>query len=356
MWKQICLLLFVLNLLIIGYCQENRYIVKKGDSAGKIAQDHGISLDSLKSWNNLTGSNPVISIDQELWIVNPNVIQEESQEMAKVEGNPIETMKETEDESNKETVNPSVGASSQQAGRHGKNALDTNIPEPNPEEAPSSSYSWVWLLLCLVVGLALGVLLVYMLYVRKLKAELEHKENDLLRVKSSLYDEKASANTEMARLRSKIQSLEREKSSLFDENVSLGEEMDRLRAAQSCARENRIEDATSKTTNQIANQTSGSQMTLFADAIIDDCFVKVRETPNEDSIFILHQNGENSAAFEVYESAYNRVVANPSFLEGCEKQVIGESLQLEIISKGMAQKDFSNGKWKVINKLNVIIR
>ena len=191
---------------------------------------------------------------------------------------------------------------------------------------------------------------------KKIKAELNYKENELSRLNYNLTSEKTSAGSELSKLRIENRTLKQRNKDLDSENNSLREEIAQLITTQQREKEYRTERTIPVSTNMVSSETSGSLMFLYADAIIDDCFVKVRELPNEDSIFVLHLNGENSADFSIYKSAYQRVVANPSFLEGCEKQVLGDTMQLEIVSEGKAQRELSNGKWKVINKLNVIIR
>ena len=48
------------------------------------------------------------------------------------------------------------------------------------------------------------------------------------------------------------------------------------------------------------------------------------------------------------------MLANASYLEGCEKQIIGNS-SVEIVREGEAERAF-NGKWKVVSPLKVEIR
>ena len=150
--------------------------------------------------------------------------------------------------------------------------------------------------------------------------------------------------------------LSKENKRLFEENIALGEKMERLKGSQSRTYENKSSQTNDVFTSQVSSPTAGTSSTLYADAIIDDYFVKVRNVPNEDSLFVLHLNGENLADFVIYQPAYQRVIANPSFLTGCEKQILGDIMQLEILSEGKAQREVSTGKWKVVNKLNVIIK
>ena len=94
---------------------------------------------------------------------------------------------------------------------------------------------------------------------------------------------------------------------------------------------------------------------LYADAIIDGFFNKTKETPNEDTIFELRLQNSLCATFTVYHSAKQRIISNPSFLEGCNKQVLNNTQNVKTESKGTAQRQAADGKWKIIKKLNVII-
>ncbi|MDR0835053.1 MAG: hypothetical protein LBN11_00525 [Tannerella sp.] len=102
------------------------------------------------------------------------------------------------------------------------------------------------------------------------------------------------------------------------------------------------------------NNEQQTATTLYADAITDGYFSRVKETPNEDSVFEVHLQNAQTATFTVYQSAYQRIIANPSFLEGCDKQVLNSAQTVEIVSKGTAQKQM-DGKWQITKKLNVII-
>jgi hypothetical protein len=101
--------------------------------------------------------------------------------------------------------------------------------------------------------------------------------------------------------------------------------------------------------NDVRNAT-----TLYADSIFDDFFNKTSEMPNEDTVFELHLPNAQNATFTIYLPAKRRIIANPAFLEGCEKQVLINGQDVKVIDEGTAQQQ-ANGKWKIIKKLNVII-
>lgn len=350
MKRNVCFLAFVFFLVFTGYGQRTLYTVKKGDTPKKIARDHNITVSDFYKWNGLSPDNYII-IGKEYIVEAPQIIEEsqDSQEqnepfIEEKEGEMFDGLVPKQELESIQTSEPKPKG--------------TGVNGNHEEEKLSSSFSWVWLLLGILFGAVLGVFLFNVLYVKKIIEEQERINTELSRRNQTLYREKSSESSELSRLRLKIQGLEREKEKILNENIALGEKIDRLKAAQSNTNKTRITEShpITTSTSQVSNQQSEPSTVLYADAIIDDYFVKVRETPSEDSIFVLQLNGKNSADFEIYTNAYFKVVANPSYLDGCEKQILSETKQIEVLSKGYAQQVDANGKWKVINKLNVIIR
>lgn len=94
-----------------------------------------------------------------------------------------------------------------------------------------------------------------------------------------------------------------------------------------------------------------SKKLLFADSIIDRVFSHVREQENDDTVFILELNHENEATIKLFERAYNKVLANASYLEGCETQIVGHN-SIEIEKEGKAEKTI-NGEWKVTTPMKI---
>lgn len=318
-------------------------------------------IDSLFIWNrenNNWKTKNTIRIGQIVYLMNPQTFQ--------VREEIVEEVSEIVQDTGKSNTEVSSGC---------KMSKDSVAEEPyniNTEQVGDSdgtghtsthSYSWVWFMLGLLVGLALGAVLLYVLFVKKLEAKHKSNENELSQTNSFISKEKAKVSKELSELRSKMsilskenERLSKENKRLFEENIALGEKMERLKGSQSRTYENKSSQTNDVFTSQVSSPTAGTSSTLYADAIIDDYFVKVRNVPNEDSLFVLHLNGENLADFVIYQPAYQRVIANPSFLTGCEKQILGDIMQLEILSEGKAQREVSTGKWKVVNKLNVIIK
>lgn len=348
MMKRSFIAVIILLLPFVLFGQNQRapkyYTVKSGDlGLSQIARDNNVKLDALYSWNNLTEIS-IIQIGQKIIVGWEDVPSEE------IEGDSAASEQSNEQQS--------VSASSAEEQSQKKAETSDNKKHkkergkaPNSQEPKNNHFSWSTLLVGLILGIVLGILLLCFFFVKKLKAKHERDERDLSQRIAELRDEKTQLDAEVLRLQSKIRSIEKEKQQFLDENVVLGEEIDRLKVTGHEKGENKAEQ-----TKTVSAQISIAPTALYADAIIDGYFVKVRETLDEDSVFVLQLNGENSAVFSVFESAKQRVMANPSYLEGCEKQILGNTMELEIMSKGLAQRDASNGKWKVIDKLNVIIR
>lgn len=128
--------------------------------------------------------------------------------------------------------------------------------------------------------------------------------------------------------------------------------------------EDKLRNATKENTNTVVTSISSSQgktavsgssaKHLYADSIVNGKFNKVKETPGDDSIFELNLKGDSKANVTIYKQAYNKVLANPSYLEGCEKQMPGNT-SVHIDREGTAEKD-DNGKWKLVNPLKVVLK
>lgn len=102
------------------------------------------------------------------------------------------------------------------------------------------------------------------------------------------------------------------------------------------------------------SQSIESVKLLYSDSIIDRVFSHVLENENDDTVFVLRLKNETNASFTISKRAYGKVIANPSFLDGCDKQILGKN-SVEIVNEGEAEKRI-NGKWTVTSPLKVEIR
>lgn len=93
---------------------------------------------------------------------------------------------------------------------------------------------------------------------------------------------------------------------------------------------------------------------MYAESIVDKKFIRVKSSATDDAIFELKLNGDKRATVTIYERSYNKVLANPSFLEGCSSQVLGGNTVC-IESEGIAEKD-DNGKWMLVEPIKVVLK
>ena len=63
----------------------------------------------------------------------------------------------------------------------------------------------------------------------------------------------------------------------------------------------------------------------------------------------------DTAIITISQDAVQRIIANPAFVEGCNKQVLTNATSVRVKESGTAKKRADNGKWEVTKKLNVII-
>jgi len=108
--------------------------------------------------------------------------------------------------------------------------------------------------------------------------------------------------------------------------------------------------------NQAPASPISSDTIRYADTIIDGYFNRISETPNDDTIFELHLQNTDFARFSIYHSARQKIFANPSFLEGCNKQVLSNAQNLTIENEGTAQRKPEDGRWQIKNNLKIILK
>lgn len=323
------------------------HTIKQDETFSKIAQQHKIRIQDLKAWNENVNPNQ-LQVGQKIIIGWQEVSTVEVEE-TRINAESVElgdtSISAPQDE---REISPAVSNT-----RTPKN----NVKTEKEKKAESHRFhGWLWFFVGLLMGGCLGIIFYKFLFVNKLHNTLKQTTIDLDLVKNELQKTKGKFN-EITRLKARVQSLEKEKrelvaknTSLLEENVTLGENIDSMK-------ESLCVEATQHVTEEQSSKSSDKQpKNLYAETIIDDYFVKVSDTPTEDTVFVLNMIDENEASFTIYTPAYQRVIANPAFLEGCDKQVLAVTMQIDIDSKGIARQDFSNGKWKIINKLNVIIR
>lgn len=94
--------------------------------------------------------------------------------------------------------------------------------------------------------------------------------------------------------------------------------------------------------------------TLFAKSISDGTFNRIHEVPGDDSFFELKLHTPNKAQVTICRNAYRKILSNPAFLEGCDKNVMGSN-EVQIVAEGEAVKE-PDGRWRVIRKIRVNLK
>lgn len=348
----------------LGYAQcDTTYIIQSGELLGTIAQkfkqnypdvdypDYHINDDSIAKWNNITNKNRV-NAGKELTIKIP--CKQEAQAQVT---NSSETSK-----------GPAA-------------TTDTSITESKPQEPRGNNSSekskislwWLWLLLGGIAGV-----LCWEKFIRERVPNL---------FKSNQSKKKpATPTVSTSSLKKEIQRLQTENDSLTKENEELHKECEKFKLQLQKAHQQLNQNQNPRTSSnqsssiravpplqpditpetvdtQATNiQTAGSPTptsqtnprTLYADGIVNGIFNRTKETADQDTVFILHLRTNNSAQFSIYTPAQPRILANPAFLEGCEKQVLANATQVVITAEGEAIRQ-ADGKWQITKKLEAIL-
>jgi hypothetical protein len=258
----------------------------------------------------------------------------------------------------KETPQQENSAIQQERTRQNKENSQETTPAPKKDKQ-SSSWWWFWLFL----GFGGGIF-AWEKWLREKKAISIFFQNP-----SKIAVEQSYRNdyrNEIAGLKNDIKELTKKNEDLDTENKAYRKECDgkqrqyekaiqELREYQQIS-QNVVPDIVQQVTipSQPAPATNNPAI-LFADTITDGFFNRVKETSDEDTIFELHLQNEQTATFTICDSARQRVIAISSFLEGCDKQVLNNAHDVETVSEGTACRDVG-GRWRIINKLNVIIK
>jgi len=182
----------------------------------------------------------------------------------------------------------------------------------------------------MLIALILSLLVLLFIVIKKKNAKIMHHKR-----------KEDVCEAELSGIKLKNNELLIEVNNISSENKKLTEKIRLLHGEIEQIRNNE------RPKTQISTPVQPQPQSLYADAIIDGKLYRVKEQPDDDTIFELKLNreGDTRAVVTVYVSAYRRVIANPSFLEGCEKQILGTTT-VTMQRDGVATKDGS-GKWTI---------
>lgn len=150
---------------------------------------------------------------------------------------------------------------------------------------------------------------------------------------------------EISKLLLDNKNLENQRLELLEENISLGETINKLEELQISR-----QIVSDETNSVVVNGTN----TLYANSIYGGFFNKVTTDYDENTVFVLQNDNNGFAFFDVFPKAEGRILANSSFLDGCDKQVLPDAQRVLTNNKGEAVLQ-ADGKWRVIKKLSVTV-
>lgn len=201
-----------------------------------------------------------------------------------------------------------------------------------------------------IIGTLLVSFLVFLLLYRKLKLSFDDDEKDYLNEIEKLKQESANQTN---RLNGEIKTIKTKNSQLQKENEELKLKISNMQQKDIVATEIPTQNIVQEDIT-----TPKLPISLYSDYIIDGVLNNVVDKPNEDTNFelVLDENNPNAARVIVYSGAHPRILANPAFIEGCEKQILSDrSTSVVVVREGVAQKD-NTGKWILVTAPKIEIR
>ena len=313
---------------------------KDGEGINAFCKRNNITPEQFKEWNK--GHENFLKFGHPYYIEDPRINSEMQNQIDSVE----ELDKKKDELGRDETI---VSGDNSDASLTVSD--DNSSKETETHKETKSHLWWLWLAIGIVAE-AFICFIIWGIWLRKVairdgeNGNLSVQRHDNTSEIGNLKNGIQKLTNENRKLKKRIEDLEKEKGELLEENIRLGEQLDK-------GFNKRVDERTSNNEQPAENK---SINVLYADFINEGSFTHVSEIPNDDSNFELHLKNEKTAGFVIYKPALPRIVSNPAaFLQGCDKQVLGQTGEVEINAEGLAQND-TDGKWKVINKLNVIIK
>lgn len=108
----------------------------------------------------------------------------------------------------------------------------------------------------------------------------------------------------------------------------------------------KADDVASGASRASTNVSSGKKM--YSPGLLDGNVYKPKTTPDQDdTVWELTEVAPNKYQITVYKDAEKKILANPSFLEGADKQVFMRYDHVELIEPGIAEMDAATGKLRI---------
>ncbi|KAA6344094.1 hypothetical protein EZS27_008249 [termite gut metagenome] len=237
------------------------------------------------------------------------------------------------------------------SGDEGKSNPTENIGD---SETKQSDAHGNWRII-IIVGALLFVIIKYRGHIKKIaysfiivpSGDSQYLDDEIKKLKEIINRQ----NTDIEELKLKNKDFDDEnkilRSELEEKRLGFKELYQRLKNSNASTQShyNDIKDTTTVSPNA---------MRLYANSINEEgVFNKITEQPNEDTVFeLIKKPSSQTAAIRIYEGATLRILKNPDFVDGCDKQKINPQPSRLQVEKGTAQKQ-DNGKWRVTEKAKI---
>lgn len=210
-----------------------------------------------------------------------------------------------------------------------------------------------------IVGTLIVAVILFIILYKKIEKTFSEDLKDAEKESHELRKQLNDNNSDKSFKEKRLKELEDEVNQFKKENDSLKMEIMHLQKntskVQSTINQETVED---QSVSENTPETPEPRIvSLYSDCIVDGYFNRVSERPDEDTVFelVLDEENKSEASVDVYQGAHRRIIANPAFIDGCEKQIVGNS-SVHIDNKGIAEKDADNGKWRLIKAPIIEIR
>ena len=212
----------------------------------------------------------------------------------------------------------------------------------------------LWLIGIAVVGAFLFILIRKYIEENQQRGQKTTDSHELERLKKTVDKQKqeiARLNAAIDDINQKRNMIEKEKNDCFEHNNKIGEKFEGAKYT-SKKKDSLSKPIQNESCHSNCADTNGGDK-LFAETILDDVLLKVKDKINEDSIFELDLLAKDSATLTILPSVYHRILVNSAFVEGCEKHIIGNTNIS--VTPGKAILD-GEGRWVVKERPVVVIR
>ena len=157
---------------------------------------------------------------------------------------------------------------------------------------------------------------------------------------------------ENKRLRQENEELNKKVEYFSTENIQLGEQIEELKSKINSLSSPSCGAAKPMSREADCTGVSVTGGKLYAESILNGTLMRVAAKISNDTIFELDLRGKDTAVLTVLPDAYHRILVNAAFIDGCDKQVIGNTNVK--VTPGEAVCN-AQGKWIVTKKPEVII-